>query len=754
MKLRRLHHSIGSVLRRIRKKQVRVIHQTASTDCGAACLAMVLDYFGITVSEGKLRDECAPGRDGIHAGAIAEAARKRGLRVKPYSVDTVERLRLLDTPSILHWKFNHFVVLTGWRNDTAVIVDPMAGKRLVRSKELSDSFTGVALAFQKPDLPMVFEKKQSEFRSWLKHWLQLTRNGPIHKFAAFVLAGSALQQLCALSIPLLTKALIDQWLPIYNNAAIILVAIGVITIGLTQALLVYIRSQLLIQIRCRIDARLMATIVRHILSLPLAFFHNNSTGDLITRLGGLTDLHESLLQHATAAMLDGLFLVIYTALLAIMAPSLLYVLAAGVAFQILHWLVSREHLRNSSYAHLFARVPEQGYLIEIFRGISVIKASGAEDIAYEKWRSLYVETTNTSLDHSRAEARYSAINSAIRNVLPIAVLWLAAAGAMRGRWTIGTTFAMVLVANLIMQPMSTLLGALRAIFMAQVHLARLRELLQMPPEANMGAGVRRQKGLTGAIEVSKMTFHYTALGQPILKDVNFSLSSGDCVAIVGPSGSGKTTLALILLGLVVPSSGVVCYDGLPIQQYEIGWLRRRIGIVMQDPIMFAGSIRENVTFNNPQVDLDAIEQACTVACFHEDVARMPLRYETILSEGGGNLSGGQRQRLALARALVSKPSIIVLDEATSHLDAAVESRVNRNLKSLSCTRIIVAHRLSSILNADKILLISPERTVMMGTHQGLLASSSYYRELLGAQTACEGTSLTAAAPCEEVPCAM
>lgn len=720
----------GRWRRVLNRRRVPVLSQLSRTECGAACLAMILGYHGRRTTVAEVREACSIGRDGLSALTMAQVARGYGLRAKAYAVEAGQ-LGQLRLPAILHWGGGHFVVLETWTPREIGMVDPAMGRLRISREQLQAGFTGVALTFAPADGFEARGRAGAERALW-GFLAGMFSGQPAKGLLARVLLASALLQGLGLILPLATKALVDGLLVPGEGGAGLLTLCGLSMAGMAaaQAAAAWWRGRALLALRSRLDSRMMGDFVSHLLSLPFQFFQQRTSGDLLARLTSNSLLREALTNQTLSVLLDGTFILVYLGILLALAPAFAVVVLAAGGLQIIVTLVARGRSRQLAQQELSAGAEERSFLIELVKGISHIKASGAERAACEQWANLFRNQLACATERGRHQTGVEAALGGLRNLTPVLLLWLGASEALAGRMSVGTMLAIQAMAGALLAPVATLIANAQPLQTAAAHAERLADVLNAAPEQIDSISRFADHAPRGRIELRDVGFRYSARSPVVLKQVSCLIEPGQKVALVGASGSGKSTLAWLLLGLFPPDEGEIRFDGLPLQSLDYRALRSHFGIVLQDSAIFSGSIARNILFSNPRASVADAVEAAGRAGLHEEILRMPMGYETLLSEGGANLSGGQRQRLALARALARAPRILLLDEATCHLDSVTEAAIHRNLDALGCTRIIIAHRLGAIRNADQILVLDQGRIAEQGTHRELSALGGRYADLL------------------------
>jgi ATP-binding cassette, subfamily B, bacterial len=717
--------SVFARLRLRRSRQVPFIAQLTPTDCGAASLAMVLALHGKETPIHAVRAQLGGGRNGVTAKQILTAARGYGLRARGVGVD-LDTLKYLSTGAILHWELNHFVVFERVSRRHLQIVDPGIGRRRVPLQEASKSLSGVAILLE-PSEAFKTEKPERKGRyKRYRDWIFGVRG-----VWGRVLLASLFLQMIALAVPGLMGAIVDKVVPRADMQLLYLVAAGCVTMSSFYFLSSFLRSRLLLHLRTQIETRMSLDFVEHLLALPYAFFQERTTGDLMMRLSSQAAIRELLTTGALSALLDGALVTVYFVLLVGAAPILAAVAAGMAVAQVAVVAFAGKRNADLMTEGLATQAKLEAYQVEMLAGVETLKSMGAAPRATARWTDLYVNVLNTSLTRGEFDSTFQSLVGTLHFIGPIALLLTGAHQVVSGKLSLGIMLGLSALGSGFLEPVSNLVTTAMKLTQLRSYMERLEDVLDAPVEPTRPEQLARP--LSGQIEVHEVSFRYPSEAQPTLEAVSFRIEPGECVAIVGASGSGKSTLARLLAGLYQPANGGIAYDGTQLAAMDLGRLRERLGIVTQDTRLFSGTLRDNVALFEPTVPEHAIHRACELACLHSDITRMPMGYDTMLADGGSSLSGGQRQRLSLARALLREPDILILDEATSALDTVTEQRVQAELRALNCTRVLVAHRLSTIIESDKIVVLDQGRVVGVGRHTDLLLSCPAYQNLIRAQ---------------------
>jgi len=735
-----LHH-LALLLGTVHRRRVPVLLQMSAVECGAACLAMILSYYGRQTQVAECRECFGVGRDGVSARTLVNVARTFGLRVKALSLEPVD-LKDVHLPAIAHWDFNHFVVVESWSAKQVEIIDPALGRRELSTDEFDAGFTGVVLTVE-PGVQ--FESRRHSKRlSWRTYLSEVVRHNP--GVLVQVLGAELLLQVFGLALPVFTAVLVDDVLPFRITNVLTILGIGLVIVVLAQMVTTYLRAALLIYLQMRLDAPMTFGFFEHVLSLPFRFFQQRASGDMLMRLGSIETIRQTLTSQSMSVVLDGSFVLVYLAIV-FARDTFFGVLILGVGLlQIAFLLAANRQVRRLTQQYLSAQGKSQSYVVEALTGIATLKASGAEDRALDHWSNLFFEQLHLSQRRSRVSVIVETAMTTLRTFSPLILLWVGAYRVLGGVMSLGTMLALNALAISFLTPLSSLVSNGQQLQLVGAQLDRLTDVLEAEPEQDLEA-TRFAPHLTGRVELKDVSFRYDPGVPLVLRDISVTIEAGQKVALVGRTGSGKSTLAKLLLGLYAPTEGDILYDDIALHGLNYRALRSQLGVVLQESFLFSGSIRQNIAFNDPSLSLTDVIEAARLAAIHDEVVHMPMGYETEVAEGGSGLSGGQRQRLAIARAVAHAPAILVLDEATSHLDVVTEGLVDQNLSRLSCTRIVVAHRLSTIRNADLILVLDQGTIVEQGTHQELLTQRGYYAALVRSQI----ETVAGAAPSESAP---
>ena len=727
----------GSVMRRLFQRRRRfhptpTILQMEAVECGAASLAMVLAHFKRWVPLEELRLACGVSRDGSKASNILKAARQYGLAAKGFKKEP-EQLTGLPPPLILHWNFNHFVVFEGMRGDRAFINDPAMGRRRLSREELSESFTGVALAFE-PSAE--FRRGGSPPRALPMLWRLL--GGSRAGFALVVLISITLV-LPGIIVPVFAKLFVDNVLIGGAHDWIGPLLTGLALTAVLRALILSLRQHYLLRLEVKLGVTMACRFFWHVLRLPVAFFTQRHAGDIASRIIVNEEVAKLLSGELAATMLHLVTVAFYAAVMA--AYNL--ALAAIVVTLALVNLVALRIVGRAREDAARRLAQDRGRLaaatVGVVRSIETIKSSGLEQDAFSRWAGYHAKAMTASQDLARQGAALGVVPPMLAALGTAAVLGIGSLKVMRGVMSVGDLVAFQTLAASFSGPIGRLVALGAQLPQIKAGLARVSDVLayaEDPRIAGQAAEDANHTGparLEGAIELRGVSFGYNPNAPALIEDFNLVVRPGQRVALVGGSGSGKSTIGRLICGLYPVWSGEIRFDGRPMADISPSTLANSLTYVDQDVFLFAGTVRENLTLWDDSVDEARVARALQDAEIFDEIALRPGLYEYKISEAGLDFSGGQRQRLEIARALLSEPAILVLDEATSALDPVVEERIDENIRRRGYTCIIIAHRFSTIRDCDEIIVLRNGQIEGRGTHAVLLDTCPHYVDLLQAE---------------------
>ncbi|KWB52162.1 ABC transporter [Burkholderia ubonensis] len=692
-------------------RRLPVILQTQAAECGLACVGMVAGYFGHDIDMMHLRQRFNTSLKGATLGDVMRIAQRLGLASRALRLE-LDELGQLRRPCILHWEMSHFVVLKRVERDHVVIHDPARGARKVPMDEVSRCFTGVALEL----LPTAgFERKRERESISM---LQLI-GSVLGVRSAFVqvLTLSVALELFGILMPFYMQWVMDHVLVSSDRDLLAMLGIGFAMVALFQTAITALRSWVVTWFSSLLSVQWSANVCAHLLRLPMTYFEQRHIGDVVSRFGAVGTIQNTLTSRFVGTLLDGVMAVVTLGMLFFYNRTLTWlVIALFVVYALLRALAYRP-FRQANEDQIVYAARTQTQLLESIRGVQAIKLANKQDERVAIYANAMVETANKGIVIQRLSIGFSAVHGLVSSLGRVALIWLAARQVIEGSFSAGMLVAYISFADQFVGRGSGLIDALIEFRMLRLHGERLADIVLTEVEADMEGSVAHmpstQREAPPAISVRNLRYRY-AEGEPwVLDGCSFDIAAGESVAIIGPSGQGKTTLAKLLLGLLDPHEGTIAVDGVDIRHLGLQHYRDRIGCVMQDDILFAGSIADNICFFDLDPDLARIEEAARLAQIHDDIAAMPMGYQSLVGDMGSCLSGGQCQRVLLARALYRRPDILVLDEATSHLDVARELAINEAVSAMPITRILIAHRPETIRSAERALLLENGRATFV-----------------------------------------
>jgi ATP-binding cassette, subfamily B, bacterial CvaB/MchF/RaxB len=682
---------------------VPVILQTEAAECGLACLAMIVSAHGHRTDLATLRRRFSLSTKGVTLADLVRMA--DGLHLVPRALRAeLEDLPQLQTPCILHWDLNHFVVLVSYRRGVAVIHDPGRGMRRLKTEELSRHFTGVALELQPaPGFTRKVERQHVSIGRLLGPVTGLKRS-----LAQIFVLALALEAFLLLS-PFFMQWVVDAVVVSGDRDLLLTLALGFGLLVLIQVATGAARSWAVLVLSATLNLQWLVNVFAHLLRLPVSWFEKRHAGDIWSRFGAVQQIQKTLTTSFIEALLDGVMVVLALAVMLVYSVRLTVIaVVAVVAYALLRAAFFRP-LRESTEETLVFEAKQASHFLESLRGVQAIKLFNAQADRRSRYASLVVDAMNAELSTRKLELLSATGHRLLFGLERVAIVGVGALLVLDGRLSVGMLFAFVAYKEQFAQRLAALIDKAVGLRMLRLQGERLADIVLTEPETDTATARVPAPGSAPAIELVDVSFRY-ADGEPdVLRHVNLRIEPGESVAIVGPSGGGKTTLLKLMLGVHAPTGGEVRVDGVQLARIGLANWRSVVGVVMQDEPLFSGSIADNISFFDPAPDAAWLEQCARIAAVHDEIEAMPMGYHTLIGDMGAALSGGQKQRILLARALYKRPRILLLDEATSSLDVDRERLVNQSVRQLALTRVIVAHRPETIASAARVVALSEGR---------------------------------------------
>ncbi|HBI06002.1 MAG TPA: ABC transporter, partial [Erwinia persicina] len=683
------------------RPKLSVLRQTQAAECGLTCVGMIASYYGHQIDMVSLRQRFPASLKGSTLADVMSVAQSLGMGSRALRLD-LDELHQLSMPCVLHWEMNHFVVLKRIEKNKLIIHDPARGVRKVPMDEVSTSFTGIALEL----FPAATFEKKNEKKSI--SMLNLIRNVSGIGSAFFQVACLSLAlEFFGIITPFYMQWVIDQVLVSTDRELLTLLGVSFICITLFQNLVSALRSWVTTWFSSLLSVQWSSNLCAHLLGLPMHYFEERHVGDILSRFGSLSNIQSTLTGRFISSIFDGVMALVTLGVIFTYNATLTFVvIGLFLLYALIRW-ISFEPFRSANEDQLMASAVVQSQLLESIRGVQAIKLNNKQDLRVSTYTNETVESTNKGISIQKLSIGFSTLQASISGIGKIVLIWLAAIQVLDGNFTSGMLVAFISFSDQFISRSGGLINALIDFRMLRLHGERLADIVLTEKEPNMASNVALpDKEGSMSLDINALTFRYSSTDADIFTDFNLAIKAGESVAIIGPSGQGKTTLAKLLLGLLKPVAGTIFVNGIDHTQLGMAHYRDLIGSVMQNDMLFAGSIMDNISFFDADLDREQVERAARVAQIHGDIMSMPMGYNSMVGDMGSSLSGGQIQRVILARALYRNPRILILDEATSHLDVARESAINTAIKQMNITRIIIAHRPETILSADRIMNIN------------------------------------------------
>lgn len=750
------HFNVSQLLRFQQWRKVPVILQSEAAECGLASIAMLANYYGHKTDLISLRQRFGMSLKGANLAQLINIGNSLNFSCRALRLELVD-VKKLNLPCVLHWDLNHFVVLKKVGKHKVSIIDPAVGERVLSIDEVSKHFTGVALELS----PNKAFKKQTNITSMhLSDFYQKSSGLFSSLTKVFIL--SLLLQLFALAGPYYMQLVVDEVLLSNDQSLLVVLAFGFGLLALIELATKALRSTVVLHFSNVLNIQMAANLFSHLLRLPLDYFEKRHIGDVLSRFSSLGQVKEILTTGIIEAIIDGIMAIATLVMIAIYSIKLaLVVVAALLAYAIVRFLLYKP-IKQLSEEAIIAKANEQSNFMESIRAIQTIKLFGRENQRQNLWHNAYAEQLNCGIRLGKYEIHFTWINDVIFGLENVLVVFIAATLIIQGQLSVGMLFAFMSYKRQFVSKMVNVIEKVIEFKMLSLHLNRIADIALCQQEnLNQGSvnqtdvsqtdvsqtdisqtdvkpatteqifteqsgGGDQLNNLSGnsrilnqdnsvqsvnsdvashqrpILTLNKISFAYHESEKPLFQDLSLSIKQGESIAIIGPSGCGKTTLMKLMLGLFSTTSGSIYLKGTNINHVGVQAYRQQVAAVMQDDQLLSGSIIDNISLFDQHVDFERLHKATTMAAIDSEINTMPMRYHSLIGDMGSSLSGGQKQRLLLARALYKTPTILFLDEATSHLDTRLESNVNNSIKSLNITRVIIAHRMETILSADSI----------------------------------------------------
>lgn len=685
----------------ITRKSLPVILQTEMTECGLACLAMVARFHGHDVDLNSLRKKYLLSMRGTSLKQIIKISGELSLSPRALRVD-LDQLHKLSMPAILHWDLNHFVVLKAVRGQKIIIHDPGIGRRVLPLNQVSEHFTGVALELT----PAAdFEAVSDRIRPRLSDL-----------WSSLIGAKLAIAQTLALSLallatllmaPFLFQLVVDAVLPSNDRGLLIALGIGFAGLAVMRAIVEAARGYTIVTFGAQLSRQMVGNIFRHLVRLPVRYFERRHVGDIISRMNSTQPIQKALSQSVVAVLIDGAMAALMLVIMLLFSPFLALIVVLTTALLVLATLLIYPRLRATQEEAIYARALENSHVIESIRASTTVKLFGREAEREASWANLFTDFINADVGHQRWQVAQTFVQTLIIGLQVVAVV-IAAAWLMTAEgatFTVGMLVAFLFYRQYFSDAVVQLVVKGNEFRLLSLHLDRLADIVHASPE-QYKKGYDPLGHLDGQVTLENVSFSYSPEDPIVVSNFDLDIRSGEMVTLTGPSGGGKTTLMKLMLGLYAPTGGRILIDGRDLQTIDPADWRARVGVVMQDDRLLSGTIADNISFFDPEIDMQRVMKAAQAAHIHKTITKIPMNYLALIGDMGSILSGGQRQRLLLARALYQQPNVLFLDEGTANLDVETERAIVNLVSGLPMTRIIVAHRPAFLEASDRVITLS------------------------------------------------
>ncbi|EJN2282756.1 TPA: colicin V export peptidase/ABC transporter CvaB [Escherichia coli] len=681
------------------QRRVPVIHQTETAECGLACLAMICGHFGKNIDLIYLRRKFNLSARGATLAGINGIAEQLGMATRALSLE-LDELRVLKTPCILHWDFSHFVVLVSVKRNRYVLHDPARGIRYISREEMSRYFTGVALEVWPGS---EFQSETLQPRISLRSLINSIYG--IKRTLAKIFCLSVVIEAINLLMPVGTQLVMDHAIPAGDRGLLTLISAALMFFILLKAATSTLRAWSSLVMSTLINVQWQSGLFDHLLRLPLAFFERRKLGDIQSRFDSLDTLRATFTTSVIGFIMDSIMVVGVFVMMLLYGGYLTWIVLCFTTIYIFIRLVTYGNYRQISEECLVREARAASYFMETLYGIATVKIQGMVGIRGAHWLNMKIDAINSGIKLTRMDLLFGGINTFVTACDQIVILWLGAGLVIDNQMTIGMFVAFSSFRGQFSERVASLTSFLLQLRIMSLHNERIADIaLHEKEEKKPEIEIVAHMGPI-SLETNGLSYRYDSQSAPIFSALSLSVAPGESVAITGASGAGKTTLMKVLCGLFEPDSGRVLINGIDIRQIGINNYQRMIACVMQDDRLFSGSIRENICGFAEEMDEEWMVECARASHIHDVIMNMPMGYETLIGELGEGLSGGQKQRIFIARALYRKPGILFMDEATSALDSESEHFVNVAIKNMNITRVIIAHRETTLRTVDRVISI-------------------------------------------------
>lgn len=708
--------------------KVTFIEQSEHSECGIAAVTMLLNYYGVTVKLNDVRDYYGVPKGGNTLFHLKEISSDFGFETIGVKVkDPVGFFRENNAPCLLFWEHRHYVVFEKILGNKVTIVDPALGRKSYSIQAFCEHFSDVALLVNAIDetkeIPVPSEKSPDTL------WTTLSKE-------KFLIMGLVLLtvviQFLGVGIPVITQRVVDNYLAIAVDFTHQSMIISVFIVFLCYYLLQAMRNIVITKFQLHFEEKLMVIFMKKMLSMPLNFFVNRSTGDLIFRGNLTTYIQQILSTQLLTTVIDLVLVVAYFSLMISYSIELTVISMTGIMIIVVSTFIYSRAYRSSTDLDIQLNGQVHQTLVELFEGIETIKSIGAEETFYQDWENAFMRQQALRKKKSRVSGWIGTIPSSMQFVLPLLITGVGLFGVSEGTFTMGELISFNAISLSFVVPIVTVMNSATQFLILRSYFGKLAEILSQKNRREEASA--QQVANYESIELKQVDFYFSKFEEPVLKNIDLKIDKTEKIAIVGPSGSGKTTLLKVISGLYLPTAGKVLLNGKDMTTIQQASLRQLISVVNQNPTIFQRSLKANVLINTPDSAQELLLQAITDARVDEMTRLLPMGLDTLVSEGGMNLSGGQMQRIAIARALVKQPQLLLMDEPTSALDNISENFIMKRIKTYDFPCVIVSHRLNTIQHFDRILVMDQGEIVEDGTHEELMAKKGLYSYIYSGNT--------------------